>query len=61
LSRFSQLGLAQAYAKKGDSEAYDDFFATWKDADPVSRYFVKPRPNAESSLDPHLLLVHLIS
>jgi len=34
----SQLGLAQAYAKRGDSEksrkAYDDFFATWKDADP---------------------------
>jgi eukaryotic-like serine/threonine-protein kinase len=34
----SQLGLARAYAKQGDSEnsrkAYDDFFATWKDADP---------------------------
>ena len=34
----SQLGLAQAYAKQGDSKnsrkAYDDFFATWKDADP---------------------------
>jgi eukaryotic-like serine/threonine-protein kinase len=34
----SQLGLAQAYAKQGDSEnsrkAYDNFFATWKDADP---------------------------
>jgi predicted Zn-dependent protease len=34
----SQLGLAQAYAKQGDSEnsrkAYDEFFATWKDADP---------------------------
>jgi DNA-binding winged helix-turn-helix (wHTH) protein/tetratricopeptide (TPR) repeat protein len=34
----SQLGLAQAYAKQGDLEnsrkAYDDFFATWKDADP---------------------------
>ena len=34
----SQLGLAQAYAKQGDSEksrkAYEDFFATWKDADP---------------------------
>jgi tetratricopeptide (TPR) repeat protein len=34
----SQLGLAQAYAKQGDSEnsrkAYDGFFATWKDADP---------------------------
>lgn len=33
----SQLGLAQAYAKQGDPEnsrkAYDDFFATWKDAD----------------------------
>ena len=33
----SQLGLAQAYAKQGDSEnsrkAYDNFFATWKDAD----------------------------
>jgi DNA-binding winged helix-turn-helix (wHTH) protein/tetratricopeptide (TPR) repeat protein len=33
----SQLGLAQAYAKQGDLEnsrkAYDDFFATWKDAD----------------------------
>ena len=34
----SQLGLAQAYTKQGDFEnsrkAYDDFFATWKDADP---------------------------
>jgi len=34
----SQLGVAQAYAKQGDFEksrkAYDDFFATWKDADP---------------------------
>ena len=34
----SQLGLAQAYAKQGDfknsRKAYDDFFATWKDADP---------------------------
>ncbi|MGA9307241.1 MAG: winged helix-turn-helix domain-containing protein [Candidatus Sulfotelmatobacter sp.] len=34
----SQLGLAQAYAKQRDSKnsrkAYDDFFATWKDADP---------------------------
>jgi predicted Zn-dependent protease len=34
----SQLGLAQAYAKQGNSEnsrkAYEDFFATWKDADP---------------------------
>jgi hypothetical protein len=31
-------GLAQAYAKQGDSEnsrkAYDYFFATWKNADP---------------------------
>jgi tetratricopeptide (TPR) repeat protein len=34
----SQLGLAQAYAKQSDfknsRKAYDDFFATWKDADP---------------------------
>ena len=34
----SQLGLAQVYAKQGDSEksckAYDDFFVTWKNADP---------------------------
>jgi eukaryotic-like serine/threonine-protein kinase len=34
----SQLGLAQAYAKQGDTDlsrkAYDDFFNTWKDADP---------------------------
>lgn len=34
----SQLGLAQAYAMQGDREksrkAYDDFFVTWKDADP---------------------------
>jgi DNA-binding winged helix-turn-helix (wHTH) protein/tetratricopeptide (TPR) repeat protein len=33
----SQLGLAQAYAKQGDLEnslkAYDEFFATWKNAD----------------------------
>ena len=34
----SQLGLAQAYAHQGDHKrsraAYDQFFATWKDADP---------------------------
>ncbi|MGA2098175.1 MAG: hypothetical protein ABSH39_17875 [Candidatus Acidiferrum sp.] len=34
----SQLGLAQAYAMEGDREksrkAYDNFFVTWKDADP---------------------------
>jgi predicted Zn-dependent protease len=33
----AQLGLARAYAMQGDREnsrkAYDDFFATWKDAD----------------------------
>jgi tetratricopeptide (TPR) repeat protein len=36
--QLSQLGLAQAYAKQGDREnsrkAYEDFFATWRDADP---------------------------
>ena len=34
----AQLGLARAYAMEGDREksrkAYDDFFTTWKDADP---------------------------
>jgi len=34
----AQLGLARAYAMQGDHEksrqAYDDFFAMWKDADP---------------------------
>jgi predicted Zn-dependent protease len=34
----AQLGLARAYAGQGDRgksrKAYDDFFATWKDADP---------------------------
>ncbi len=34
----AQLGLARAYAMQGDLEkcrkAYDDFFTTWKDADP---------------------------
>src|SRR5229473_4025810 len=34
----AQLGLARAYAIQGDREnsrkAYDDFFTTWKDADP---------------------------
>ena len=34
----AQLGLARAYSAQGDREksrkAYDDFFATWKDADP---------------------------
>jgi len=34
----AQLGLARAYALQGDREnsrkAYDDFFTTWKDADP---------------------------
>jgi eukaryotic-like serine/threonine-protein kinase len=35
----AQLGLARAYAMQGDREnsrkAYDDFFTTWKGADPV--------------------------
>ncbi len=34
----AQLGLARTYAREGDQEnsrkAYDDFFTTWKDADP---------------------------
>jgi eukaryotic-like serine/threonine-protein kinase len=34
----AQLGVARAYSAQGDREksrkAYDDFFATWKDADP---------------------------
>jgi len=34
----AQLGLARAYAMQGDQEksckAYDNFVATWKDADP---------------------------
>jgi eukaryotic-like serine/threonine-protein kinase len=34
----SHLGIARAYAMQGDREksrrAYDDFFTTWKDADP---------------------------
>ena len=34
----AQLGLARTYAREGDHEnsrkAYDDFFTTWKDADP---------------------------
>ena len=34
----AQLGLARAYAMGGDKanaqKAYQDFFATWKDADP---------------------------
>jgi tetratricopeptide (TPR) repeat protein len=34
----AQLGLARAYAMQGDREksrkTYDDFFTTWKDADP---------------------------
>jgi len=34
----AQLGLARAYAMQGNSEqsreAYDEFFTTWKDADP---------------------------
>lgn len=34
----AQLGLARAYAKQGDREksrkAYEDFFTTWKNADP---------------------------
>jgi hypothetical protein len=37
-SPLAQLGLARAYAMQGDHEnsrkAYDDFFFTWKDADP---------------------------
>ncbi|MGD0403183.1 MAG: winged helix-turn-helix domain-containing protein [Candidatus Acidiferrales bacterium] len=37
-SPLAQLGLARAYAKQGDTDlsrkAYDDFFTTWKDADP---------------------------
>jgi len=35
---FAQLGLARAYAMQGDREnsrkAYDEFFITWKEADP---------------------------
>jgi len=34
----TQLGMARAYAMEGDREksrkAYDEFFTTWKDADP---------------------------
>jgi hypothetical protein len=34
----ARLGLARAYAGQGEQEksrkAYDDFFTTWKDADP---------------------------
>jgi eukaryotic-like serine/threonine-protein kinase len=37
-SPMAQLGLARAYAMQGDRElsrkAYDEFFTTWKDADP---------------------------
>ena len=37
-SPLAQLGLARTYAREGDHEnsrkAYDDFFTTWKDADP---------------------------
>ena len=37
-SPLAQLGLARAYARQGDRDlsrkAYDDFFTTWKDADP---------------------------
>jgi len=37
-SPLAQLGLARAYAMQGDRDlsrkAYDDFFITWKDADP---------------------------
>jgi hypothetical protein len=37
-SPLAKLGLARAYAKQGEREksrrAYDDFFTTWKDADP---------------------------
>jgi DNA-binding winged helix-turn-helix (wHTH) protein/tetratricopeptide (TPR) repeat protein len=37
-SPLAQLGLARAYAMQGDRElsgkAYDEFFTTWKDADP---------------------------
>jgi eukaryotic-like serine/threonine-protein kinase len=37
-SPLAQLGLARAYAMQGDRDlsrkAYDDFFTTWKDADP---------------------------
>ena len=38
VSPLAQLGLARAYAMQGDRDlsrkAYDDFFTTWKDADP---------------------------
>jgi outer membrane protein assembly factor BamD (BamD/ComL family) len=37
-SPLAQLGLARAYARQGDRDlskkAYDDFFTTWKEADP---------------------------
>jgi len=38
LLHLAQLGLARAYAIEGDQEksrkAFDEFFATWKDANP---------------------------
>lgn len=52
----AQLGVARAYAMQGDREssrkAYDDFFTTWKNADPnipilrqaKAEYTIKPLP-----------------
>jgi len=54
--QLSQLGLARAYAMQGEREhsrkAYEDFFATWRDADQISRYSGQPRPNTRNSPEP---------
>ena len=47
----AQLGVARAYAKKGDREesrkAYDEFFSTWKDADPDIPILLQARAEYE--------------
>jgi len=54
----AQLGLARAYAMQGDREesrkAYDDFFSTWKDADPDIPILRQAKAEYKKLTQPHL-------
>jgi len=54
----AQLGLARASAMQGDHEktrkAYDDFFTTWKDADPNIPILRQAKAEYKKLTQPHL-------